>query len=78
LILEKQDFKCPYTGLKLVPGENASLDHIKPVSKFPELACEISNVEWVHKKINWMKMDWDKQDFIDFCLNTAAYLKGNT
>ena len=65
-ILEKQYRRCYYTGVDLIAGE-ASIDHLMPVSKFPELRSEISNLAWCHKRINLMKGDMTKDEFLASC-----------
>jgi hypothetical protein len=61
--LESQNFTCPYTGKKLIPGTNASVDHIFPSSTNPELEFEISNVEWVDTQFNRIKSDLNPDQF---------------
>lgn len=58
---------CPYTGKKIILGENASIDHIKPISKFPELRSDINNVEWIDRQVNYAKRDMAKEEFILLC-----------
>jgi len=36
-LLKKQNYKCKYSGIDLILGKNASIDHIKSRSKYPEL-----------------------------------------
>ncbi len=55
--LEAQDYRCPYTGDKLILGVTASVDHIMPRSRFPELAHDPKNVEWITREINEFKRD---------------------
>lgn len=59
---ESQNCSCPYTGIKLILGKNASIDHIKPRCKGGE--NEISNLQWVHIWINLMKFDLSHEEFI--------------
>jgi len=66
-LLERQNYLCPYTGKKLVPGLNCSLDHILPVVRYPELAGDIDNVEWVDLSVNCMKGSMTKEEFLGFC-----------
>lgn len=56
---------CPYTGIRLGFGIDASLDHILPSSRFPELANEISNMEFIHNDVNLMKKDMTKEEFLE-------------
>ena len=66
-IFEKQERQCPYTGEHLSIGDNASLDHVKPKSRFPELIDEPSNLQWVTKRANTAKQDMTHEEFISFC-----------
>lgn len=52
-LLNSQNRTCPYTGIKLVLGSNASLDHKVPKSAGGD--NEIQNLQWVHVWINSMK-----------------------
>lgn len=61
---EAQNQRCPYTGILLELGYNASLDHIKPAQRFPLIKNEISNLEWVHDNINSYKSSLTKDEFI--------------
>ncbi len=65
-IMEKQRYTCPYSGEKLVPGVNCSLDHIKPKSRFPLLTTDISNMEWTTKLVNRSKYDMTKEEYYLF------------
>jgi CRISPR/Cas system Type II protein with McrA/HNH and RuvC-like nuclease domain len=64
-LLEKQNHICIYTGEKLIPGINASIDHIVPVSRGGE--NKIENLQWVTKRINTIKNDLTHQEFIELC-----------
>lgn len=66
-ILAAQNYRCPYTGRKLVPGINASVDHIKPGSKHPELRGDLSNIQWVDDVVNRMKQDLSHDEFLELC-----------
>ena len=63
LKLEKSEYSCFYTGLPLVPGLNASLDHRLPQSKGG--THSLSNLEWVHFSINRMKQNLSEKEFIN-------------
>lgn len=63
----RQNYMCPYTGEKLVPGVNAHLDHIYPRHRFPELEGEMDNLEWVSETVNLAKQVMTKDEFISFC-----------
>lgn len=62
-LFEQQGCKCYYTGLDLVLGVNASIDHIKPRSKYPELTNDPSNVCWCDRSINRQKADRGQDEF---------------
>ena len=66
-LIEKQKYKCFYSGVDLVLGLNASVDHTKASSKFPELKHSKDNVNWVDIRVNRMKRELDEQEFIDLC-----------
>lgn len=53
---------CAYTGMKLEPGKSASVEHIFPKRRFPELAVEPTNLVWIHSTMNTAKMDADPAD----------------
>ena len=52
-LLQRQNFTCPYTGIKLFIGVNASIDHKIP--KALEGSNDLGNLVWVHIWINKMK-----------------------
>jgi hypothetical protein len=58
---------CPYTGVKLIPGVNASLDHKIPASKRPDLKADLSNLEWVDTAVNHVKNNLTPEEFRSFC-----------
>lgn len=64
--LNAQAGRCHYTGVELRPG-NASVDHLLPVSRYPLLRSEPSNVVWCAKHINSMKGVLTDSEFIDLC-----------
>ena len=63
-ILEKQNYKCVYTGEQLVLGLNASVDHIKPQFTNPELYDNINNLQWVTNEVNIMKRNLSEERFL--------------
>jgi hypothetical protein len=82
-LLEKQKFKCALTGLDLVMDINntknnvgsdtintGSLDRIDSLRGYVE-----DNVQWVHKDINYIKMDLNQEKFIYYCRKVADYFK---
>lgn len=66
-ILEVQNYTCPYTGRKLTPGINASVDHKKPRSLYRGSVGLISNLEWVDIEVNRAKRTMTKTKFIALC-----------
>ena len=74
--LESQLYLCPYTGEQLIIGVNASVDHIYPKKRFPELAHDINNLEWVHSRINNMKHDFTKDEFLAMVRNIYKNTEG--
>tara|TARA_Y100001951_G_scaffold6791_1_gene4269 strand:+ start:46 stop:609 length:564 start_codon:yes stop_codon:yes gene_type:complete len=66
-----QHMICVITGDDLIPGDNMSLDHIKPKSVYPELRGEESNVQWVTKWVNIAKWNLDMDEFVRRCVNIA-------
>lgn len=70
-LAEKQGYICPLTGDTLEAGVNMSLDHIKPVSRFPELKTKLTNLQWITKWANTAKMNLNLEDFVANCLKVA-------
>ena len=66
-ILKDQHYKCPYTGRKLTPGVNASVDHKTPRSLDRKSVGLISNLEWVDIEVNRAKRTLTKRKFIALC-----------
>ncbi len=62
--LAEQNYRCVYSGKLLVLGETASIDHILPIARFPELAKEITNIQWVDIVVNQMKRDLTPKEFL--------------
>jgi hypothetical protein len=76
LLYISQNRKCALTGLDIVFKNKftkilettASLDRIDS-----SLGYIISNVQWVHKDINAMKINLDQQDFISLCRTVSNH-----
>jgi len=64
-LFEKQNRRCSYTGINLVLGKNAQLDHKTPLLLGGLNIIE--NLEWVDGEINRMKGKRTKKEFIDIC-----------
>lgn len=72
---ETQNHKCPYTGRVLALGTDTELDHTLPVSKFPELKSDISNVKWTHRAVNQMKKNMLPDEFTNIAVSIAEHTK---
>lgn len=56
---------CFYSGVKILPGLTASIDHRIPKSKGG--TNDITNLEWVHMGINTLKGNFTEKEFISKC-----------
>lgn len=65
--LEDSNFTCFYTGLPLVPGVNASIDHVSPRSKYPELTACLDNLVWCDRQVNNLKTSLTVPELLDRC-----------
>lgn len=79
----EQEGKCALTGDKLYfkssrldridsKEQTASLDRIDSSKGYIE-----GNVQWVHKKINLIKMDLSQEEFIEMCKKVSNKYNGN-
>ena len=75
--LTAQDWRCAYSGTPLVLGVNDSLDHKFPALRFPDLARDPENVEWVSREINEMKRDRTPEEFLSLLRVILAYRPGS-
>lgn len=64
-VWDEQQGRCAVTGLALIPGHNASLDHIVPVSKGG--VTSRGNLRWVLFEINRAKADMSHDQFVELC-----------
>jgi hypothetical protein len=56
-----QEKKCAITGIELIPGKTASIDHIIPLCKGG--TNDKSNLRFVHVSMNAFKNDLDEEEF---------------
>lgn len=70
--LDAQSYKCAVTGDILIPGFNASLDHIIAKSKGGALA-DLDNLQWVTGSVNFAKRQFTSDEFIEFCRKVITY-----
>lgn len=71
-LFNKQEERCAVSGLPITFGKTrkehnhgattASLDRIDSSRGYTE-----DNVQWVHKKVNFMKLDMSQQEFVKLC-----------
>lgn len=52
---------CPYSGVELIIGKNASIDHKIPVSRGG--THDVNNLQWIDLHINYMKRDMTDDEF---------------
>ena len=75
----RQERKCSLSGLSLhFPSTrnntdgNASLDRIDSSKGY-----EMGNIQWIDKRFNWMKKDYDMDEFIRLCDLVSKYNDAN-
>jgi hypothetical protein len=66
-LFNEQDGMCNISGMKL-DRSNMSLDRINS-----EIGYVEGNLQWVHKKINQMKSNFDENEFVDICNKISNY-----
>jgi 5-methylcytosine-specific restriction endonuclease McrA len=69
-IWDEQCGLCAVTGEPLIPGVNASLDHIVPRSK-GGLSVR-GNLRWVLLEVNTAKHDMSDEEFVALCRKVVA------
>ncbi len=57
------NYRCFFTNIPIELNSTASIDHLNPSSKYPELQSEIDNLVWCHIAINRMKNNMELEDF---------------
>jgi len=68
-----QDKKCALTGRPVDIGNHLSVDHILPVSKYPELSGDIDNIQIVHYHVNTAKWDLPHSEFVQLCREVVEH-----
>lgn len=76
LKMKAQNYRCPYSNRKLVPGENASVDHVMSVATHPELAACLDNVVWADFAVNFAKQDLTREEFVALCRDVVGHAEG--
>lgn len=73
-LLIKQNNKCALSGIPISFNDSsASLDR-----KNNDLDYFIENVQWVHRKVNYMKNTLEEKDFIRLCSLVSSYSDQNS
>lgn len=70
---DEQRGRCAYTGIPLILGVNASLDHIMPSLHYPHLRRDPNNIEWVSRAVNEMKRDRTPDEFLSLIKSIFHY-----
>lgn len=73
-ILDRQNWICPYSGDNIILGDNDSVDHILPISKYPDREFDITNVQWTTQVINIMKSNLIDCEFLTEIEKIVKYL----
>jgi hypothetical protein len=73
---QQQDGRCALTGVPIPIGRKpkeqlASIDRIDSLIGYTE-----GNIQWVHKIINFMKLDLAQCEFVDWARKVATYSGG--
>lgn len=68
-LLIDQNFRCKLTGLTIsIEDGTASLDRIHS-----EIGYEPGNVQWIYRKVNFMKNTLNQDEFIKLCSLVSSY-----
>jgi hypothetical protein len=75
-LFDSQQGRCRLSGLPIfadrrIIGPTASLDRIESDRGYVK-----GNVQWIHKVVNTMKLDYDQDYFVAMCAQVAAH-RGN-
>lgn len=70
-IWDAQGGTCALTGRKLVIGQNASLDHIVPVTRGG--TSDASNLRFVVRSVNVLKLDLLDDELLELCADVLRH-----
>jgi len=73
LLFENQMNRCPISGRVLTLGVDSSIDHISPKSKGG--SNELSNLQWVHKMVQGLKLNHSKEDLFELARDICLWNK---
>jgi hypothetical protein len=73
-IWQDQKGRCAVTGIELIPGKTASLDHILSLSRGGTNGRE--NLQFVHIAVNCMKQDLTSEEFLELLKQLLPKLQG--
>jgi len=77
-IFYSQNQKCYLTGRLLIPGINASIDHVYSQSTHPELQQDITNLRWCDLEVNYSKRKMSIEEFDKLCEDRIKYKNNKT
>ncbi|MEK6817234.1 MAG: hypothetical protein AABX80_00370 [Nanoarchaeota archaeon] len=79
-LYEKQNRKCAISGLDIIldvgskiRNQTASLDRIDSSKGYTD-----TNVQWVHKDVNYMKQDYSDEYFIETCKKISDFQRSKS
>lgn len=72
-ILERQGYRCAYTGVPIDLGAGASVDHVHAQSTHPEHRHSPENIRWVHREVNTAKNNLSLSDFLNMCKSVLSH-----
>lgn len=77
-LFQKQDGKCALSGIPLVlPKSNTKTGRLLQTASLDRIDSSkgyiLGNVQWVHKRLQTMKMHYSDNEFIEWCKVVADY-----
>lgn len=67
LLFEQKEL-CNYCEIHIEICSNAAIDHIQPISRFPELRNQLNNIQWLCKRCNQAKAAQTESELREFAL----------